>query len=122
MRLLMLVKRDADNLNLHPEMDGGITADFRAAYNGLRVKNGMPSVPTPSVENVRTGTGDEKKNEVDGVTVEQSKQKKNVKKVKGKRGRKVEKNGKNVGRDRKTEAASAGDAVSSGKKLADGQG
>lgn len=120
MRLFMLIKSDADNLNLYPEMDGGITADFRSAYNRFRAKNGMPPVPSPSVENVRTGTDNEKKNEADDAITEQPSQKKNVKKVKGKRGKKIEKNGKNIGRDRKKEAASTGDAVPSDAKPSNG--
>lgn len=116
MRLFMLLKRDADNLNLRPEMDGGIADDFRKAYNSLRVKNGLHPIPTPAVN-----PGAEKPvvNQPE-ATIEQPKTKKsNVKKSKGKRGRKNE---KNTGRDRKEEAAGGGNAVSSDEKLADGQG
>ena len=109
-RLLFLLKRDAENLNLPAEIDGGISSDFDKMYNELRVKHGLkpvstlPSSQTPWREIEKTESKEEKKED---------------KKPKAKKGKK---NGKKPGRNRKAKAAGSGDAVSTDKKLADGQG
>lgn len=123
-RLLLLLKRDADNLNLPAEMDGGISSDFAKIYNELRVKHGLKPVETPPAQTpwlkIDGKKGDKKVDKKDDKKDKPSKEtKKEEKKPTTKKGKK---NGTKPGRNRKEKAAGSGNAVSSDKKLADGQG
>lgn len=119
-RLLLLLKRDADNLNLPAEMDGGISSDFAKIYNELRVKHGLKPVETLPAQTpwlkIDDKKGDKKDDKKDKPAKETKKEEKKPTTKKGK------KNGTKPGRNRKAKAAGSGNAVSSDKKLADGQG
>lgn len=81
--------------------------DTQKIYNDLRKKHGLKPV-----ERVRQGLW--------GPVVEDDK--KSDENTKSKNKKRGKKNGKKPGRNRKAKAAGSGDAVSSDKKLADGQG
>jgi len=111
-RALLLMKSDADGLNIPACMDGGISSDFNEIYNELRAKHGMkpvPSDPVPGNEwTPTTGTTDKGEKSTESNS-----------KTKTKKGKK---NGKKPARNRKAKATGSGDAVSPDKKLEDGQG
>lgn len=111
-KVLLLMKGNAERLNIPECIDGGISSDFDEIYNELRAKHGMkpvPSDPVPGNEwTPTTGTTDK------GEKSTESNSKTKIKKGK--------KNGKKPARNRKAKATGSGDAVSPDKKLADGQG
>lgn len=115
-RLLLLLKRDADNLNLPASMDGGISSDFAKIYNELRVKHGLKPVETLPAQTPWLKIDDKKGDKKDKPAKETKKEEKKPTTKKGK------KNGTKPGRNRKAKAAGSGNAVSTDKKLADGQG
>ena len=104
-RLLLLLKRDAENLNLPAEMDGGISSDFNKMYNELRVKHGLKPVEAP-----QSAQTEWKK--IEDVEPKKTEKEKMTNTKKGK------KNGKKPTRNRKAKATGSRNAVSSDKKLA----
>ena len=105
-RTLLLLKTDTEKWCPKGNQIWG--EDAQKIYNNLRKKHGLKPVEMPKSE-IWTPVTDEK------PTKEEPKKSKAPNK-KGK------KNGKKPGRNRKAKAAGSGDAVSTDKKLADGQG